>query len=1285
MAETTRQTAIFGIEDWKQIYQTYREADFQSYDFETLRKSFIDYLRLYYPETFNDYIESSEFIALLDVMAFMGQALAFRTDLNTRENYIDTAERRDSVTRLANLVSYTAKRNTAASGYLKVFNVSTTENVVDYNGVNLSNVTVDWTDPTNPDWQEQFTAIINAALVDSQRIGRPGNSQTLLGIRTDEYAINLVQGFWPVIPYQASVDGITMPFEAVTSTSQGENFVYEPAPASNTTFNVLFRNDQQGFASADTGYFFLFKQGSLQNQDFNLAERISNRTVNINIEGINNTDRWLFQLDDVGAVNREWQYTENIYATATEQTDTLRPIYSVTSRANDQITLVFGDGVFSEIPVGTFRAYVRASNGLQYIINPEEMQNVVLPISYISRTGNLETITFTCGITRPVANAQSRESIDAIKQRAPGRFYTQNRMVNGEDYNIFPFTAYNSIIKSKAVNRASLGTSRYLDLVDQTGKFSSINLFGTDGGLWRTATSSTILFSYTNRNEIADVITNQVEPLLAAADTQQFYYERFPRQLVNTLVATAATTTATGNLITVASQDLAQFQRLVITGQIALGQIVTFSGTVIGGVTADLPYYVRSLPLGTGSFSISTQPNGTPVSLIQATGAMTTTFQLSTYQSTWSQSTTSANETTGFFRSAALAPVSVGTDSTTVFRYVTVRSLIKFVAPAGSYFDANNRLRTGTPSLPNERLVIWAAPTAITGDGSNGGVGNLRSGVGPVVLNDFVPTGAIVDSIIPIYSTDLPLAIEQEMQQQIILFRDFGLAYDNDGRVTGTAGSWYIITSTNLDATGVWSQVNAGSTVGANLDSSWLVKFIVSNQNYTITFRGISYSFGSVLQNRFYFDGTDQVYDSRTGTTIRDFITVLGTNSQPDSTQPLGADVAMRIIGQPQAADGYVNDYEVLVSFRDRDNDGVPDDPDFFDSIVDPDQDPDSKLIFLQQTTDFDDLERLLLTEPGTVNTDYATLDQLELVKTEWPAGQVFYTADEQQFWVLQATAAGVLTLVSTNQYQAYVGRQALSYQYRHNASLNNRIDPGVTNIIDIYVVTQSYYTAYQNWLRDTTGTVLEPMRPSINELDTAYQGLNDFKMISDNIVLNSVRFKPLFGAKAATNLRGLIKVVKATNTVISDSEVKSSVLAAMNQYFSIDIWNFGDTFYFSELSAYLHRELGSIISSVVLVPLDPGKTFGDLYEIRCQPDEIFANAATINDIQVIVALTSNNLRSQTSVSGLDSSVNQRIIGSGGGNGTITPSPSPSPIPGPYSNGFSGGGFSGNGSSGGGY
>ena len=1150
MAKTTRQTAIFGVEDWKQIYQTYREADFQSYDFETLRKSFVDYLRLYYPETFNDYIESSEYIALLDVIAFMGQALAFRTDLNTRENYMDTAERRDSVTRLANLVSYTAKRNIAAQGLLKVFSVTTTENVVDYQGVNLSNVTVDWADPTNPDWQEQFTTIINSSLVDTQRVGRPGNRQTILGVRTDEYAVNLVPGFLPIVPYTAVVDGVTMPFEAMSSTSVGATYLYEPPPRANQPFNILFRNDQLGFQSANTGYFFMFKQGVLQNQDFNLAEKVSNRTVNINIEGVNNEDRWLFQLDNVGSVNREWTYTENIYAAAAEQVGTtLRPIYTVTSRTNDQITMVFGDGVFSEIPVGTYRAYVRASNGLQYIINPEEMQAVTIPISYISRNGNLETLTFTCGITRPVSNSQARESIDAIKQRAPARYYTQDRMVNGEDYNLFPYTQYNSIVKSKALNRASIGTSRYLDLVDNTGKYSSTNTFGSDGGLWEQNILPTILFAWTNRNEIADVVTNQVQPGIGETTMRQFYYANFPRVTATTLPTYGSTTWVAG--------------------------------------------------------------------------------------ATWNQSTTLANETTGYFRNAITSatwpngtPIPVGSTTTTAFKYVAVGSLIKFVAPSGYYFDSNNKLQQGTPSRANETLEIWASPLSIQGTGYNNGLGNLSSGAGPVALNNFVPSGALVDTIIPLFVTDLPLSLEQAMAEQILLNRNFGIGYDSNGDITGTPYSWYLITSTNLAADSTFSQANAGSTAGTNQDASWLVQFVVQNQNYTITFRGLAYYFGSVLQTRFFFYDGAQVYDSRTGTVIKDYINCLAVNTQPDSTDHLPGDIFMTITGQPVESDGYVDDFQVLVGFRDSDNDGVPDNPDFFSEIVAPTVDSTQKYVYLQKTVDFDNLQRFLLVEAGLVTSDYATIDDIELVKLEWSPGQVFYAYADQAFYQLSIGTTGLRTLVNvSDEWTVRTGRQDLYYQYRHNSPLTNRIDPGTTNIIDLYVVTLSYYTAYQNWIRDTTGTVVEPDVPSIDELSTAYQKLQDYKMLSDNIVLNSVVFKPLFGEKAASNLRATIKVIRAANSTASVSEIKSAVVASMNTYFSIDKWNFGDTFYFSELAAYLHRTLGTIISSVVLVPLDTQKYFGDLYEIRSAPNEIFVNGATINNIDVIEALTSTNLR----------------------------------------------------------
>jgi len=1137
MATTTRQTAVFGVEDWKRIYQTYREADFQSYDFETLRKSFVDYLRLYYPETFNDYIESSEFIALLDVMAFMGQALAFRTDLNTRENYLDTAERRDSVVRLASLISYTPKRNIAASGYLKVFNVTTTENVSDINGVNLANVTVNWADPTNFNWQEQFTAIINAALVDSQRIGRPGARSTVLGVDTQEYSVNLVSGYLPVIPYTATVDGINMPFEATNSSIVGKDYIYEPSPQPNGVFNIMFRNDQLGFNSANTGYFFLFKQGTLLNQDFNLADRVTNRVVDINIEGVNNEDRWLYQLDNVGSIASEWQYVESVYASAAEQTaPDVRKLFSTTSRTNDQISLNFGDGVFSAIPVGTFRCYVRASNGLQYIINPEEMQAVTLPISYVSRTGNLETITFTCGITTPVSNATPRESLDQIKQRAPARYYTQNRMVNGEDYNNFPFTAYNSILKSKAIVRAAIGTSRYLDLVDNTGKYSSTNSFASDGALYENYDLPTFQFEYLTNNQIDDVIVNQVQPLLAQSPMTQFYYAEYPR----------------------------------------------------------------------------------PNLLVNAVS--------------WKLSTSQANTSTGYFQDIdTLGPVAIGSYTSSNLKYVVVGSLVKFVPPAGYYFDVNNRLKAGTPTLPDEKLVIWASPTAVYLDGTNQGTGNLPSGLGPVALNNYVPTDAIAAQVIPIFVTDLPVSFETSMADQIRLNRNFGIGYDSLGTITGTPGTWYLITSNNLDTAAPFSLTYAGDTSGANLDASWLVEFVTNGSTYTATSRALNYYFGSVIQNRFFFYGDQAIYDSRSGSVISDFVNVLKVNSRPNSALPLGSDSRLKIVGQPVLSDGLVDDYQVLVSFQDSDADGIPDNPDFFAEIVGPvpvTPTASSPWVFQKRIVDFDNLQRYVLIEPGLVNSSYATLDDIELVKAEYAEGQIFYAYTDAVFYELVIDPnTGVRTLPVTTDYLAKNGRQSLYFQYRHNAPLNTRIDPGTANIIDLYVVTNEYYVAYQNYIRDITGTVPEPTIPTVDELTTAYAGLQDYKMISDSLIINSVDFQPLFGAKADPALRATIKVIRAFNSTASTSEIKNLVIQNLNNYFSLDIWDFGDTFYFSEVAAYLHDNMAGIISSVVLVPLNPQKSFGDLYEIRCAPNQIFVNAATVNNVDVIEALTSTNLR----------------------------------------------------------
>ena len=1118
MATSSRQSNIFGINDWKSIYKNYSQADFQSYDFETIRKTFVDYLRTYYPETFNDYVESSEYVALLDVMAYMGQALAFRSDLNTRENFIDTAERRDSVIKLANLVGYTPKRNIAGQGYLKVTSISTSEQVRDINNFNLSNITILWNDPANPNWQQQFNTIINAALIDSQKFGMPGNTKTILGVKTDEYSIALPTNASPTVPFNATVDNIPMSFEGVSVTSVDSDDVYEVSPGTSTTFNLLYRNDKLGFGSPNTGFFMYFKQGTLQTYDYLLQEQISNQSVPINIEGINNTDTWLYEVNSTTGVYTEWKQVDSVYANSSLQRLTSnKKVFSVSSRANDQVTYVFGDGVFSEVPVGSFSAFVRSSNGLSYVIDPSEFQNLIVTLNYVSRKGRVETLTMALTLELPVSTAQTRETLADIKLRAPQRYYTQNRMVNGEDYNNFPFTLYSSIIKSKAINRSSVGVSRNYDLLDPSAKYSSTNDFADDGALYQDLNDGFTYFSANTTNDIVNFLNEYLPSVLGSNRAYQYYTQAYPRKQINA-----------------SSGD----------------------GTIY-----------------------------------------------------WNQSTNVGGQSTGYFYDTANLPVNIGVYGSNNLRYVTPGAMIAFVAPAGYYFDpSDNRLVAGLPTA-SDLTYIWTTVSEVIGDGSNGGEGNLSNDSGPVILNNTIPDGAIISLVIPSLTNNLGAALVQECTAKIRLNQNFSLVYDNSLLINQER----------------WST----STYN---DPAYFVRFqSVGIGRYLVVWKSLTYYFGSVSDVRFVFDRDKIIYDPASGKLMQDYIGILKTNSQPSSNYPLPRDFRLSVVGQLVESDGYVDDYSVEVSNGYITDVGTFKDPDFFTNLVGYTSGTRNTryFTFFRRITDANLLSRYEIVPTDDIIYGYGTQADIALVKYEYRVGQVYYAVLEGNFYksVNDTTSANIVNLELLNNYAVKTGRQGFYFQYKHVSGETTRIDPGTTNIIDLYILTSAYYTSYTNWLLDTTGSIEEPTKPTVNELTQNYSKVNEYKMLSDSVVINSAKFKPLFGSKAVPELQATIKVIKSSTTTASDNEIKSAVLTEMNNYFSIDNWDFGDTFYFSELAAYLHNQIGDLISSAVLVPNDPQLSFGDLYEIHSSPYEIFANAAQATDIAVIAALTPTELQ----------------------------------------------------------
>ena len=1111
MAITTRQTSLLAQQDWKTLYQTFRDADFQSYDFNTLRKGMIDYIRSYYPEDFNDFIESSEYIALIDLIAFLGQSLAFRTDINARENFIDTAERRDSILKLARLISYNPKRNIGATGYLKIDSITTTETVTDSNGLNLSNLLISWDDSTNDMWLEQFTAIMDAALIGSQVIGKPGNSQVINGIQTDEYTVRLIPGITPTFRFSSTVDGAKMNFEAASATSANKTFIYEKTPTQSGNFNLLYRNDNLGNSSRNTGFFVYFKQGVLGNQDFSVTDSLPNRVININFDNINNNDVWLYKLDSAGVETAEWMQVPAVAGVNVLYNDIAdRDLYQVATRANDQIDLVFGDGAFTNIPQGRFRIYYRQSNGLTYKITPDEMQSIVIPLTYQSRTGRTETLTIRASLQYTVANSTGKETLEEIRTKAPQSFYTQNRMITGEDYNLFPYVQFPSILKVKSVNRSSSGTSRYLDVVDVTGKYSSTNIFAQDGWLYKEEFIGSFPFQWTSTSEILGVIYNQIIPIMSYKEMQHTYYAKYPRYNLPGIVWTTNDASSTGSI--------------------------------------------------------------------------------------------------GYFSTDAITPLFVGVDATNNLKYIVEGAIVKLSAGAGNYFDSQGRIMTGTPSLDGDRQYIYAGVMDINGT--------------TITLSQVLPDGATIEEIIPTFINNLTDSMVDAMASYIRTYKSFGLRYSAVDQI------WSFVDQENLNTTldpYDFSLDYAGDTNGLGLDASWLIRVTFNGLDYKVNYRGIRYTFESKYETRFYFDERVKVYDTKSGLTLNDQIKVLKINTQADNLQPIGQDQVWFVYKNVVESDGYESNRRILVTFPDTNSDGVPDNPDLFVNIVNPAENSQYKFVYLQSLVDANKFMFTQTYNNSLVISTYATKAAIGKSLTLYEDGQTFYATTERVFYQLSIINGNRL-LNDRTDLTAYIGRQNLYFQYRHNSPSYRRIDPSPNNIMDLYILTKQYAADYAAWVTDRTGIVKKPDAPSSEDLKTSYGTLDNYKALSDTLVFNSSKFKPLFGSRANEAFQAKFKVVKNPNVVISDNDVKSNVINAINTYFDVSNWDFGEPFYFSELSAYLHNTLAPNIASIIIVPNNSAVRFGNLYQINAEANEILISAATVDDVEIISAITAAQL-----------------------------------------------------------
>lgn len=1070
-------------ESWERAYQAFESVNFAAFDYATVKRSLIDYIKLYFPETFNDYIESSELVAIIETFAYIAELMAYRVDVNANENFISTAQRKDSVLRLAKLVSYTASRPLPARGLVKITSVTTSETIIDANGSDLSNRTIRWNDNTNENWKDQFSLVMGRVL--EQQFGTVGPTDRfqLQDSLFELYSVNTVPLGSGVFAYSASVNGQTLPMELVPVSRDLKRGIVERRPAVNAAFTLLFGQDGQGDGSEGTGFFCMTKQGNLQKFRTTFDGVTPNLSYDVSIPNVNDTDVWVNNVDSqtgvtlntqtglpyrketTQGISGEWVQVDPAHAqNVIFNTNPKRNKYEIETRADSKIRVIFGDGEYADIPKGTFDIWVRSSVDQDVIVPQSSVSNIPVSFTYVDAFQRTQTFSFTFSLTSTLQNASAAETIDQVRSNAPAVYYSQDRMVNGEDYNVYPLQDA-SILKIRSVNRTFAGDSKYITWHDASSSYENVKIMGTDGVLYFQDKDVTEVTAVVNTDVL---LSSYVEPLLSSTDI--FLH------LVGVGIA-----------VRDVRRSFGQIERSRLSSTLTPPPLP---------VSVDLYFNFATnewFPIKTSDdVAIQLTSSGWPNSFIQY--PLIKIRQISVFETRYNVSRLSrrivlCSESTKFWNT---------NESSRVIDYDTARTNSDSITILKANVNYN---RTGVLSTDYKFDVLGLESQDV----------GLNAGLPDITKVSIIPADTNGDGV------------------------PDGISIDTYPNVSGMAE--IIKPKFEVDISGLAIGQPQPAVIG-----------VVVNVPVFFTVNPAT------------------LYTSDVTVKYQNQLLVQGVDWKP-------ADVSL--------SGPYVT----------------------------------SGIEFLAQGT-------------GTTLGPTVTVDKVDVAITEYVYFSRSTTSDN---WVAVGSTAETAAAYAadfsagTNLWKRNVGKSNLNFVWLHHSPRYHLVDPSPTNIIDMFLITKGHFITLKRWLEDPLSP--RPSVPTPLELRQSYGYLLDNKMVSDTVVLHPGKFKLIFGPKSAPSLRAQFKVIRTADRNLTDNQIKTTIVSVVRTFFDVSKWEFGETFYFTELSTAIHNALSNDISSVLLVPTLPQHQFGDLFQVLTREDEILYPDITVDNIEIVSGYTPTNLK----------------------------------------------------------
>ena len=1157
---------LYAAESWDRVYKAFEQINFVAYDYDAIKQSLLDYLKFHYAENFNDYIESSQLIAIVESFSYIAEILAYRVDISIHENLLSDATRKQSILKLAKLISYTASRNLPLRGLVKITSITVSEDVRDSQGNSLANRNVKWNDSNNSLWREQFFSVINRILV--QTYGNPYKSTQIDDTVFQQYEIsNLLEtenersSFKNgVIKFKLQVEGQDLAFELVPADIDADG-VFERSPNPNAYFTMLYADDGYGDDSDTTGFMAYIKQGTLLKLTKVFDFALPNRAVDVDVANINDVDVWVQEVDDLGVIKTEWENVPNVSGVNLAFNNIANTKkYEIESLEDDKIKLIFGDGDFSDIPTGIFNVWVRQSNSGSITVPKSAVTNQNTTFAYTDRQGKTQSCTLTYTLSAALQNSAESEDIEHIRAAAPSVYYTQNRMVNGQDYNSFMLKD-SSILRLRAVNRTFAGQPKYITWNDASGAYQNVKVFGDDARVYYGITSESEISKSSARSLIDEVI----EPALSNPG-------------IYNLVVYAFRTSATPlNLPFIRPRTrfiedtgINLQEKTVIQGLLDRHWYGEPDGTVLLDVNLS-----ETSGLAKTAFAIVNQDSDKKI--YDPYVKMVTKDQAGVYTLVPSVGNVSGiqdavlnqsrfgigfNPDRAFESALRIRPYSTNPTAIPVSDLLTSANITQLTAKEEIW---TIEIVDSSGAFTVYGSLSGYQPAGQIGVPYTNGILNFLIGFPPLVSNTITAGDAFIIQITKVLFVYTPSIYKKNLTGKFEIINEGTLPVDaetNEYDVSVEAKSWLMIIQRIDDESGNLAYWN------------------ITKRNFGLTVASDT--------TKFWYNQSATLVDSDTKKPVYDVVKILKSNLNAARTGAVGTDQVYQVVSDVRQTNGDINFNALSVTSTDAttvfySNDGAPTNPFEFLNFISP--------------TDFVYFTR-----------DDATGNLTPTLRTAY----------------LQS-----LTYVEgiSGNYVRKRGRDGLDFMWQHFTPNDHLIDPSPSNIIDMYLLTRGYYSQLQRYLKNLS---IEPKPPTSLDLRSSYRGLLESKMISDTVVLHPGKVKLLFGNKAVPELRAKFRIVRSPEAKLTGDQIRARTLGLINQYFQIESWDFGQSFYATELCAIVHKTLPTEILSIVLVPEFPSNYFGDLFYITAAPDEILVSAAELVNIDLIEGVDRLTLRQKS-------------------------------------------------------